>query len=813
MIGNLLTDLRYAARTLRRSPGFTLIALLTLALGIGANTALFSVVNAVLLRPLPYPDPERLVKVESTVRGHDAAVSPADFLDWRRLARSFTDVSAMNSGSLALSGEGTAEQLPATFVTDGFFRIMGVAPAIGRAFATEEFTVGQEHEVILSDAVWRRRFGADPQVVGRSLRLDGMTWTVIGVMPAGFGYPEEPSLWAPLAFDARTAASRGGHYLDVVGRLKPGVTVDAAAREMAALAGRIVADNPGNNIDWSATVVSLRDATVGDVRPALLVLLGAVGFVLLIACVNVANLLLARGATRGREHAVRAALGASAPRLASSVLAESFWLGLVGAVLGVALAAWGTDAAVALAPQNVPGIRGARVDGVVLAFALAAGLLTSLLFGFLPALHIARARALADRLRDGGAALGGLHGRRSRQGLVATEVALAVVLVVGAGLLLKSFTRLRAVDPGFDSRGVLTFDVGLPDASPPARNAVFFQSVLERVAALPGVRSDAGIFGLPLSDFGYGITINSIDGRQLSDEEQERGVIPQVRVVTTNFHRTLGIRLLRGRTFAATDRDSAPPVVILSETAARRIFPGQDPLGHHFTLGTRFGLGPDHARAGGEVIGVVQDVHDVSLAREGRPWVYVVHAQFPVNYMSVVVRTSGDPGAIVNQARSALAEVDPDVPMFHVRTMNEWISASVASNRFYALLTGIFGFLALGLAGVGVYGVLAQAVGERTREIGLRIALGASPGQVVGQVVRQGLAPAAAGLGVGLVLAFAVTRLLDRYLEPMLYSVRPADGSTYALVALLMLLLATGAAMMPARRAARVDPMIALRAD
>jgi len=813
VIAGLLAELRYAARTLRRGLGFTIVALLTLALGIGANTALFSVVNAVLLRPLPFPQADRIVKVASTVNGHDAAVSPADFHDWRRMAGSFTDVAAITDGSFALSGDGPAEQLAAEYVTDGFFRIMGVAPALGRPFAPDEFVVGQDRAVIISDALWRSRFGADRSIVGRTLRLDGDARTVVGVMPPGFDFPGERAIWVPLAFDARLAAMRGGHYLDVLGRLRPGVTVDQAAREMTGLATRIRADNPGVNIDWSATAVSLREATVGDVRPALLVLLGAVGLVLLIACVNVANLLLARGASRAREHAVRAALGASAPRLATAVLAESLWLGLGGAALGVLLASWGTSAFVAIAPPGVPGIRGARVDGTVLAFALAAGVLTSLLFGLLPALSASRARVLADRLRDGGAALGSVHGRRSRHALVTAEVSLAVVLVVGAGLLLRSFVQLRTVDPGFDPRGVLTFDVSLPDASPPARNAVFFASLLEREAALPGVRSAGAIFGLPLRDFGYGITISELDGRAIALEEQERGVVPQVRVVSRDFFRTLGIRLVRGRTFEATDRDSAPPVVVLSETAARRIFPGQDALGHRVVLGTRLGLGETHARVGGEVVGVVQDVHDQSLAREGRPWLYVVHDQFPVGFMSVVVRTEGDPSALVNPSRATLATVNADVPMFHVRTMNEWISASMAANRFYAMLTAVFGVLALGLAGVGIYGVLAQAVGERTREIGLRIALGASTERVIAQVVRDGLRPAAAGLGLGLALAFALTRALARFLTPMLYAVGPSDATTYVLGAVVMLVLAGVAAFLPARRAARVDPMVALRAD
>ena len=809
----MIHDLRYALRALLKSPGFTLVAVLTLALGIGANTALFSVVDAALLRPFPYPEADRIVRVFSMVRGGDASVSPADFLDWQRMTRSFTGLAATNAVSMASSGEGPAEQIPGLAVTAEFFRILGVAPVLGRSFTDEEETLGRDRAVILSDALWRTRFGSDPRIVGRAIRLDGQAWQVVGVMPRGFRYPDDAQMWTPLAWPPELRAMRGGHYLDVIGRLRPGVTLEVASREMAAVAARIDADNPAVNIQWTAEARSLRDATVGDVRPALLLLLGAVGFVLLIACVNVANLLLSRGTGRAREHAVRAALGASTARLARGVMAESLWLGVGGSVLGLALAAWGTDAIVAFAPDDIPGIAGARTDLVVLGFAVGLGVLTSLLFGVLPAWRATNVWSLAQRLREGGAAVGGRHGRRSRQGLVVAEVALAVVLVVGAGLLLKSFLRLRAVDPGFDARGVLTFDASLPDAATPAQAQQFYGALLPALRSLPGVRSVGGIFGLPLTDFGYGISLHDVDGRELSPQEQESGVVPQIRVVTADYFRTLGITVVRGRVFTDADRHGTTPVAVVSETAARRIWGAQDPLGHHLTLGTRLGLGEGHPRIGGEVVGVVQDVRDVSLARDGRPWVYVVHDQVPVSRLSVVMRTDGEPGSLVNPARAALAAVNPDIPMYHVRTMGEWISSSMTRRRFYASLIGIFAALALGLAGVGVYGVLSQAVGERTREIGLRMALGAAPPEVTALVVRQGVAPAAAGVVVGLLLALALTRALTRFLAPMLFQVKPADLATYGLVTGFIFAVALLAAWIPARRAARVDPLVALRSE
>ena len=809
----VIQDLRFALRSLLRSPGFTLVAVLTLALGIGANTALFSVIDAALLRPLPYPEPDRLVRVYSTsAHGEDWSASPADFFDWRAMARSFTGLAAVNGNSMALSGEGPAERLQGLQVTEDFFRVLGVAPVLGRAFTPEEMTTGRDHEVVLADALWRSRFGADPGIVGRSIRLGGEPYQVVGVMPPGFAYPGDAALWTPMSFQPDLRAMRGGHYLGVVGRLRDGVTAPGASSEMATVAARIGAANPNANIGWSARVESLRDATVGDVRPALLVLLGAVGFVLLIACVNVASLLLSRGAGRARELAVRAALGASTRRLASGVMAESLWLGAAGAGVGMGLALWGTDAIVSLAPPDIPGLSGSHVNLAVLGFAAGLGLLTSALFGLLPARRATHVASLAQGLREGGAALGGRQGRRSREGLVVAEVALAVVLVVGAGLLLKSFLRLREVDPGFDPRGVATFDVSLPDSYTPAQARRFFADLMGRVRALPGVRSAGAIFGLPLTDFDYSISLHDVDGHVFSPQEEETGFSPQLRVVSPGFFRTLGIPLLEGRAFTDADRDGSEYVAVVSASAARKLFGGVDPVGHSFSLGTHL-FGPSYPRVGGRVVGVVQDVRELSLAQAGRPVVYFVHDQFPAAPLSVVMRTDGDPAALIKPAQAALAAVDPAIPMYHASTMGEWISGSIARRRFYASLIAVFAALALGLASVGVYGVLAQAVGERTREIGLRVALGAAPREVTALVVGQGLKPALAGIGGGVALTLALTRVLSRALVPMLFKVEPSDLATYVLVAGLILGVALLAAWVPARRAARVDPIVALRSE
>jgi putative ABC transport system permease protein len=806
-MNSLLIDLRYALKGLRRSPAFTSVAVLTLALGIGANVAIFSVVNAALVRSLPYPAPDRLVQLFAQTRKLHGAVSPPDFADWRVQSHSFTEMAAVNEGSWALSGEGPAEQVPGAAVTSGFFRVLGIAPDRGRGFTDDEAVPGQDNTVVISERLWRTRFGGDSTVLGKAIRLDGVSRLVTGIMPAGFDFPGGSELWVPLGFTANDLATqRGAHYLDVFARLAPGVTLQRAALEMGAIASRIDKEFPQINPGQTVRIVRVHDALIGDARQSLLILLGAVGLVLLIASVNVANLLLARGTSRARELTLRLALGAPTGRLASLVLAESLWLGLGGAIAGLAIAAWGTQVLVGLAPP-IAGLRDVVVDRTVFAFAMLEGLGTSLAFGLLPALRAARRLDLQRGLREGGAALGGQSGRRSRSVLVAAEVALAVVLVIGAGLLLRSLARLRNVDPGFDPRGVLTFQISLPDRYAPERSAQFYANLLDSITTLRGVESAGAIFGLPLSDFGYQISVSELDGRQLPEEEQERVISPQVRVITPAYLPTMGIPVRRGRGFTSADRYGTMPVVLVNETAARELWPGVDAVGHHLTLGTRLGLGRD--RAGGEIVGVVGDTRDRSLATQSRPQVYFVHDQFPTGYMTVAIKAAVPPGSLAKQIQPALTALDPDVPMFRIRTMDEWIGRSIGAPRFYALLLGLFAFLALMLALIGVYGVLSQAVGERTREIGLRIALGAEPGQVRSLVMRQGLLAVASGMGPGVLLALAATPVLRHEL----FGVSPVDLWTYATVVGLLLATAVVAAWVPARRAASVAPIVALAAD
>ncbi len=802
-----LTDLVHALRSLRQSPGFAVVAILTLGLGIGANVAIFSVVNAALIRPLPYPDADRLVQVSPETRKMSGSASPPDFADWRRDAHSFTEMAAVDQNSWALSADGPAEQVPGARVTPGFFRVMGVSPAAGRGFTEDEAVPGQTDAVVISERLWRTRFGANPATVGSRIRLDGTSRLVTGIMPAGFDFPGGSDLWLPLGFSAdELATQRGAHYLDVYARLAPGAGLTDAGREMAAIAERIGKEYPQSNPGQTVRLTTLHDSLVGPARGALLLLLAAVGVVLLIASVNVANLLLARGTGRAREVAVRAALGASAGRLASLVLAESICLGLAGTLLGLAIATLGTDVIVAMAPP-IAGLKDVPVDRTVFGFALAEGLFTGLLFGLLPALRSGRRLDLQQGLRDGGAAVGSRGGRRSRSILVAAEVALAVVLVIGAGLLLKSFARLRNVETGFDPRGVLTFQVSLPDQYTPERSAQFYAGLIDRIRALPGVQSAGAVFGLPLSNFGFQISVNELDGRKLASEEQDRTVSPQVRVITPEYLKTMGISLDRGRGFTAADREGTAPVILVNETAARRLWNDADPLGRRLTLSTTMGFG--RGRIGGEVVGVVADTRDLSLRAPPRPQVYLVHDQVPTGYMSVVIKSSVAPEALAKQVRTEVAALDAEVPIFSVRTMEEWLGRAVGAPRFYALLLGLFAGLALLLSLIGVYGVLTQAVGERTREIGLRIALGAEPARVQTLVMRQGLRPAAFGLGVGLLLAFAVTPVL----RSLLYDVSPLDAPTYLLVVGLLLLTALAASWIPARRAARVDPLVALKAE
>src|SRR5918996_2949948 len=567
----LLQDLRYALRQLRASPGFTLVAGLTLALGIGANTVIFSAVNAVLLRPPPYPEPYLLARVYSVIRDAQWTMSPPDFTDVRREAKSFTDLAAMNATSLALSGDAPAEQVPGAQVTDGFFEIMGVLPEAGGTFTAEHMTPGQDAVVVLGHGLWQRRFGGAPDLVGRSVRLDGRNVTVLGIMPPGFAYPQQSEVWVPLAFTpADLTTQRGAQYLDVVGRLRPGVTLGEATAEIRAIAARLAREFPRTNDGKGADVTTLAESVVGDVDEALLILLGAVGLLLLAACANVANLQLVRAFGRSRELAIRTALGAGRARLARALLTESVLLALLGGGSGLLLALWGAELLSGLRAGGIPRLAEIALDGRVLAFTLVISVATGIVFGVFPALQATGGLGLTQRLKESGGGVVSAHaGVRARNALVVTGIGLAVLLLVGAGLLLRSFAHLRRTELGFDTRGILSFQLSLPDNRyPEPRQAdAYYASLLDQLRALPGVQSVGAVFGLPLTQFGFSISLYDVDGRVLSDEET-RGQGPQVRIVTPDYFRTLGIGVTRGRGFTETDGGGAPPVVVLSESAA-----------------------------------------------------------------------------------------------------------------------------------------------------------------------------------------------------------------------------------------------------
>jgi predicted permease len=805
---DLFSDVRPALRALRRQPGFAATTILTLALGIGATTAVFSVVYGVLLRPLPFPDSARLVRVFAQDQGELWTASPPDFADWKAQATSFEHLAAVTGQAFALTGQGPAQQRNGAAVTAGFFPTLGVAPTLGRGFTDAHEVPGQNMAVILGDALWRAQYGADPGVVGRRIRLDGADYEVLGVMPPGFDTPGNAELWVPLAFTPEDLATqRGAHYLDVYGRLRPGVTIERADREMRDLAARLGSAYPTVNIGWSARVTSLRQDLVGDAQRPLFALLGAVGLVLLMTCVNVASLLLSRAVARDQEIAIRLALGVERARLVRAVLVESLVLALAGGVLGAVLAAWGVDALLRLAPGNVARLNEVGIDTAMLGFTFLVSGVTGMVFGAAPALQLLRRREEAGSLVSG--ERGGTSGRRAqrwRRALVTAQVALAVTLVAGAGLLIKSFARLMATDPGFRPQGVLSFTLSLPSVGyeDPNRVAAFAVAVEDRLRALPGVSGVGMIYGLPLTGFGFSITPTALDGRPLSDAEQE-DYHTQLRFVTPGYFATMGIEVLRGRAFTDQDRAGASPVAVLNETAARHLFGDTDVIGHRIEHGTRMGLGGE--RVHGEIVGVVRDVKDASLAAAPRALVYFAHAQWPVGYLQPVVRTAGDPLTLAEPARSAVAEVDPNVPVYQVRTLSQLRAASTGRTRFLMLVLGVFAAAALLLAAVGIYGVVTYAVAQRTRELGIRMALGARALDIVRLVVRQGFAMAGIGAAAGLAGALAATQAL----RGLLYQTTPTDPPTLTGGTLTLIAVALVASYVPARRAARVNPVEALR--
>ncbi|HEX8282764.1 MAG TPA: ABC transporter permease [Pyrinomonadaceae bacterium] len=810
MLGDFGQDFRYALRVLWKNPGFTAVAVVALALGIGANSAIFSVVNAVLLRPLPYQNPERLVMVweENNKSGYPKDTpAAANFVDWREQNQVFEGMAAVAEQDFNLTGAGEPERLSGRRVSADLFSLLGVAPHAGRTFAPEEDRPGANKVVVLSHGLWQRRFGADPTLIGKTLSLNGEPHTVVGVMPPRFQFPSRlDELWVPIALTPEQAANRGRHYLEVVARLKPGVTVERAQAEMSTIAARLQQQYPQQNTNLGATVETMHEHLVGDIRPALLVLLGAVGFVLLVACANVANLLLARAATRQKEIAVRTALGASRLRLIRQFLTESVLLAALGGVLGLLLAVWGVSLLQNFIPEDISQVKDIAVNARVLGFTLGVSLLTGLVFGLAPALQ-ASSFNLNETLKEGGRdSSAGSRGKRIRGALVVTEVAVSLVLLIGAGLLINSFLRLRGVDPGFKVDNLLTMSVVLPREKYPSheRRTAFYRDLLARVESLPGVRSAAVTSWIPLAATqGDSIGI-SPEGHPDPLPGQGKRPTAVTRVVSPEYFDTMGIRLLQGRGFEdGRDRVDSPAVILISEAFARRFWPNESAVGKRVNAGD-----PNDPADWCEVVGVVRDVRQFELAAEPKPQMYFSYTQagfFLPRHL--VVGTDADPLAVAGAVRKTVWEVDREQPVSNISTMRDVLSESLARERFSMLLLGVFAALALMLAAVGLYGVMSYTVAQRTREIGLRMALGARPSDVLRLVVGQGLRLALAGVVLGLLASFALTGLM----KSLLYGVSATDPATLVTISLVLVAVALVASYIPARRATRVDPLIALR--
>ena len=814
-IEDFLIDVRYGLRMLLKNPGFTVVAVLTLALGIGANTAIFSAIEAVLLRPLPFPASEQLVRVVS-VRSRDNApdnVSYPDFADWRTRSHSFSQMAAYHTDSFTLTGQGEALHIQGAVVSAELFSVLDVKPYLGRAFLPQEDqpgTVSGEFVVILSHALWREHFRADPNIIGRTVNLDDRSFTVVGVMPAGFQFPiqnEAIEFWTTVAVDflalpgqPSMAAQRGAHYFDVIARLNPSVSAPQAQADLSTIVAGLNEQYP-ENAPRTVQVVPELDQLVGHVRPALLILLGAVGCVLLIACGNVGNLLLSRGASREKEMAVRRALGAGRWRLIRQLLTESVMLALAGGALGIALARWGVPPLIAAVPEDVPRTAGIHVDGRVLLFTGIVSLLTGIVFGLGPALQNSRF-GFGESLKEGARSVTeGARRVRLRNALVVADVALAAVLLVGAGLLLKSLLRLEAVDLGYKPQGVLTFKIDLPFARYPVKDqAVFFERALARLNQLPGVRSVSAVLPLPL-DGDEIDTLFAVDGQPTSHADEPR---TNYSWVEPGYFQTVGIPLRQGRDFSVRDSLESTPVVIINETLARLYFPGRDPLGKRIQPGVGNGYPSPPMR---QIVGVVRDIRQNGLTVQPGPQVYVPRAQSPLGSMIVVLNTKVAPSSVAEIARQEVASVDKDVPIYAVRTFDHYFSKSVGEPHFLSTLLAIFAALALVLATIGLYGVISYSTAQRTHEIGVRMALGARRHDVLVLVLRQGLRLALIGVAIGILGSLGVTRLLSS----LLYGVHPSDLSTFALVSLGLMFVALLACYIPARRATRVDPMVALR--
>jgi putative ABC transport system permease protein len=798
---SLLRDLKLSFRSLLKRPGFTAVAVLTLALGIGANTTLFSFVNGILLRPLPYKDPGQLVILDETAPKQGIKsfnVSYPNFVDWRAQNHVFEDVAIYQDGNYSLVGTGEPEQIPGARISQGLFELLGVAPKLGRTFTAEEDRPETNNVVLISDSLWQRRFGSAESVIGQSLTVNAKARTIIGVMPAGFKFPETAELWVPMALNEKMF-TRTDHGLNAIARLKPNVTLGQAQAEMNNIARRIEEQHPVTNEGLGINVFSLRDRLVGDYRNALLILLGVVGFVLLIACANVANLLLARSSARHKEFALRAALGASRARIVCQLLTESALLSVLGGMLGVLMAVWGRNLLLAAIPGDMPFWMKFDLDLRVLAFTFAISLLTGLIFGIAPALQGARSD-LNEALKEGGRGGGGGGHNRLRSVLVVAEVALSLVLLVGAGLMVRSFAKLQQVNSGIKPENVLTVEVPLPRAKYPegVLQSAFFQQLVSRVRTLPGISSAAAVSGLPLRS-GWGRSL-TVEGRPVLSVGQAPSINHSV--ITPDYFRTMGIPLIEGRDFTDADAAGAMRVTIVDERLAREYWPGTSALGKRIRFGPPESNEPWHT-----IVGVVGTVRHERLDRDTRESIYVSYLQIPDRDMTIAMRTTGNPLGLAGAVRQEVQALDKDQPVTNVITMDEVISRSVWLLRFYTMLFTIFAAVALILAAVGIYGVMSYAITQRTHEIGIRMALGAGRRNVLRLALGQGMRLALAGVALGLGAAYGLTRLMSG----LLFNVSTTDLGTFVFLALLLIGVTLLACYIPARRATKVDPLVALR--
>jgi putative ABC transport system permease protein len=802
----LFQDIRYALRRLASAPGFAAVVLSTLALGIGANTAIFSVVNGILVSPLPWAAPERLVAVwqdhRAIGREQPEWFPPPDFIDWKTQNRTFETMAAIRGWGGALTGSGEPTRIFGVAVSHDMFSMLGVSMARGRAFAPEEDVPNGPRVVVLSDGFWRQQFGGAPDIVGRTIRINDEAWEVVGVLPAEFRFPEgSPQIYRPIQLDPNGGCGRGCYTIRVIGRLAPGVTLEQAEQDVGAIAARLAEQYPQTNSKVGAWLVPLREQLVGDVRPALVALLGAVGFVLLIACVNIANLLLARGAAREREVAVRTALGAGRGRLVRQLLTESILLAVVGGTLGLLLAVWGVDALAAAMPEGLRERYTIAIDGRVVGFTAALTVLASLVFGLGPSLQASRVDLSSTMKESGRGTSGGVAGRRVRSGLVIAEMALALMLLAGAGLLVRSFLELQRVDPGFEPRNLLIASFSLPASRYENAESVrtFYASLEERVRRLPSVRAVGTSTETPLQGGDGDISPWPVDRPDPGPNQ-----IPSlwIRRVGTDYIRTMGIRLVQGRAFTAEDREGAPLVTILNSVAAEHYWPGQNPVGRQLRLSRA-----DSTVA--TVVGVVDAVRFNGLEAPFKMEGYIPFAQYTGRSTQLVARTAGDPATVVTALRAEVAQLDPALPIGTIETMESRMRESLMLPVLYMRLFAIFAAAALALAAIGTYGVIAFAVVQRTREIGIRVALGASRGEVIRLVVGYGGRLAV----IGVVIGVAASLALSRVLRSLLFGVSATDPLTFAGVAALLAVVAVLASWLPARRAARIEPTIAMRAD